>query len=96
MPDADILQFDRVHEMVQGDVGIPPAQTNEQRSHETAEGDQRISAKGAEQQIEPDHVGLQTSDCFEQPIRCRRIIEGPAPHHCEAIGFPVVLREFVG
>ena len=58
MAHACILQFDRVHEMVQCHVRVSSTQPCEQGRHEAAEGYEWVSTKGAEQQIEPDHIGL--------------------------------------
>ncbi len=62
MAHAYVLQFDRIHEVVQSHMGIPSTQPGEQRRHEAAESYEWVSAKSAEQQIEPDHIRLQAPD----------------------------------
>lgn len=59
MSDPHVFQFDCVDQMMQGHVRVMPAETSEQRSHQPGESDDRIFAKSAEKQIEPDHIGFQ-------------------------------------
>lgn len=75
---SDILQLHRIHEVMKCDVRVAATQAREKGRHQTAEGNQRIPAEGAKQQVEPHDVGLQPAQGFQQPIRTRRIIEGPA------------------
>jgi hypothetical protein len=82
-----ILQIDGIHQVMQGDMGVAAAQTRQQRSKQTQEGIQRISAKRTEEQIEPDHIGFQFSDGAEKSKRTRGVVEGPATLHREAIQF---------
>jgi hypothetical protein len=82
---AYVLQFDRIHKMVQSHMGISSTEAGEQRRHETAERYERVSAKGAEQQIKPDHIRLQAPDGSDQPIDRGGIVERPAPHYGEAL-----------
>jgi hypothetical protein len=55
---ACILQYDGIHEMVQSHMGVSSTQACEQGRHEAAESYEWISTEGAEQQIEPDHIGF--------------------------------------
>lgn len=66
--DASILEFDSIHEVVQSHVGISSSQAREQRRHESAESHKRVSAKSAEQQIEPNDIWFQSTDRSDQPI----------------------------
>ncbi len=75
---SNILQFDRVHQVMKCDVRIAATQASQQRRHQSPERDQRIPAERAEQQVEPHYVRLQLAQSFQQPIRTRGIIEGPA------------------
>jgi hypothetical protein len=61
--------------MVQGHVGVAAAQTCKKRRHESSEGNHRIAAKGTEQEIEPNHVGLKFVDCTQNVKRAGGIIE---------------------
>jgi hypothetical protein len=82
---AYVLQFDRVHEVVQSHMGVSSTEASEQRRHEAAESDEWVSAKGAEQQIKPDDIRLQAPDGSDQPIDGGRIVERPAPQYREAL-----------
>lgn len=53
-----VLQIDRVHEVMQGDVSVAAAQTCQQRSEQPEESIEGIAAEGAEQQIEPNDIRL--------------------------------------
>lgn len=54
---------------------VTAAQTREQRRHEAGESYQWIASERAEQQIEPDNVGLQTAQGLEQAKHAARIIK---------------------
>ena len=66
-------------------MGVSSAHAHEQGRHEPAESYEGVSAKGAEQQIEPDHIRLQTPDSSDQPIDRGGIVERPAPQYREAV-----------
>jgi hypothetical protein len=51
-----ILQLHRVHQMMEGYVGIASAQASKQGSQKAAERNEGITAKGAKEQVEPDHI----------------------------------------
>lgn len=55
---SDILQFHRVHQVMKCDMRIAATEASQQGGHQSPERDQRIPAEGAEQQVEPHHVGL--------------------------------------
>jgi hypothetical protein len=55
---SGVLEFDGIHEMVQGHVSVSPPQTCEKGRQEAAEGYERISPESAEQQIEPNDIRL--------------------------------------
>ena len=85
MAHSCVLQFNRVHEVMQSHMGISPTQARKQRRHEAAEGDEWVPAKGAEQKIKPDHIRLQAPDGSDQPIDRGGIVERPAPQYREAL-----------
>jgi hypothetical protein len=74
---SNILQFHCIHQVMKCDVCIAATQAGEKGRHQTAEGNQRIPAEGAEQQVEPHDIGLQPAQGFQQPVGTRRIIERP-------------------
>jgi hypothetical protein len=82
---ASVLQIDGVHQMVKSDMGIAAAETREKRSHEPGESVERITAKSAEEQVEPDHVGLKPVECPEKAKSGRRIVKRPAAQHGETV-----------
>jgi hypothetical protein len=63
---------------MQGDVSVAAAQSSEQRRHEAGEGHHRITTECAEQQIEPDDIGLKPVQGFQQSIEAAWIVERPA------------------
>jgi hypothetical protein len=67
--------------MMQSNVRVAAAQTREKWSQESSEGDEGIAAKRAKQQVEPNHVRLDSSDCAQNMSRACRIVERPAPFH---------------
>ena len=85
MAHACVLQFHRIHEVVQSHMCISSTETGEQRRHEAAESDEWVSAKGAEQQIKPDHVRLQPPDGSDQPVDRCGVVERPAPQYRKAL-----------
>jgi len=90
-----IFQFDRVHQVVQGNVRVTSTQTGEHGRHKTTKGDEWISAESAEQQIEPHDVGLQTLDGADQAKNSSRIIERPTPQNGKPLRFLVISRELI-
>ena len=96
IPNADILQFHRVHQVMQGHVRIASAQARQQRRHQSAESHQRIAAKCAEQQVEPDHIRLHALHGPHQAHDASYVIEGPATYNRKSLRLDVPLREFVG
>lgn len=96
MPHSCVLQVNRIHQVVQGDVRVATAQSGEQRSQQAEKGIDGIAAKCAEQQVKPNHIGLEPVQCTEQASRTGRIIEGPATNHVEAIQFRLSRRHPIG
>ena len=92
---SDILQFDSIHQVMKCDVRIAAAQSSEQGCHQSRECNQRISPEGAEQQVEPHHVRLQPAQRFQQLVRTRSIIEGPATENRKAIQFRGLTRQLI-
>ena len=56
-----VLQFNRIHQVVQGHMGIIAAQTGQYGRHQPRKSNHGIASKSAEQQIEPNHVRLPSS-----------------------------------
>ena len=51
---------------MQSNVRIATAQSRQQRRKESQEGVDRVPAKRAEEQIEPDHIRFQFANCLEK------------------------------
>jgi hypothetical protein len=96
MAHSCVFQFDRIHEVMQGHMRISSTQSRKQRRHEAAESDEWVPAEGAEQQIKPDHIGLEAPDSSDQPIGRGRIVERPAPHYREALSLLKSCWKFIG
>jgi hypothetical protein len=75
MSNARVLQIDRVHQMMQGDVGVAASKTREQWGEQSGKRDQRLSSKRAEEQIEPYYIWFYPADLAKQPKRAERIIK---------------------
>ena len=93
---ADVFQFHRVHQVMQGHVGIASTQARQQRRHQSAESHQRIATKCAEQQVEPNHVWLHALHGPHQAHDASYVIEGPATYNRKSLRLDVPLWEFVG
>lgn len=65
---------------------IAAAQTGEQRRHEAGEGNNRVAAEGAEQQVEPDYVRLKLVQRFQEAKYTVGIIERPAAQDIKSRG----------
>ncbi len=93
---SGVLQVDGIHQMVQRHVGIATAQAGKEWSHQSGERNQWIAAEGAEQQVEPDHVGLQLPERAQQPDGTCGVIERPAALDREAIQFRLNRGHLIG
>ncbi len=80
---------------MQRNVGIAATQACEQWSHEAGKSYQGVASERTEQQIEPDHVGLQPVQRLEQAEGTEGIIERPAALNRESLGLDMACREFV-
>ena len=69
-----IAQVDGVHQVMEGDMRVVAAQTSEQWRRQTGKRGQRVVAKCAEQQVEPDHIRLQLVQQVQQPHRAGEIV----------------------
>jgi hypothetical protein len=96
MPDTNVLQFHRVHQMMQGYVRVAAANAGKKRRHQATECDHRISSERAEEKIEPDHIRLNPPERIHQPEDARRSVERPATIDCESFEFVMAVRKFVG
>jgi len=61
--------------MVQRDVGVATTQTRQEWSEKSCEGDERIVTEGAEEEVEPDDVGLLIADRIKNPGGARSFVE---------------------
>lgn len=68
MPNAHVLEFNRVHQVMKSHVGITAAQTRQQGRHQSGEGNEWIPPEGAEQQVEPHDVRLQLMQGLQQTV----------------------------
>ncbi|MGA8273571.1 MAG: hypothetical protein WB919_18555 [Candidatus Sulfotelmatobacter sp.] len=75
MADAGVFQIHRVHQVMQSHMGVAAAQTGEKWGEKSGEGNQRITSKGAEKKIEPNHVGLKFVNCTQNMKPTGRIVE---------------------
>jgi hypothetical protein len=93
--DSRVFQIDGIHQMVQSDMGIAAAEPRQQGGQQPGEGDQRISAKCTEQQIEPHHIRLQLAQGAQNSKRAGGIVEGPAAHDRKPVQFAQVGRNLI-
>jgi hypothetical protein len=93
---SDVLEFDRIHQVMQRNVSIATTQASEQGRHQPRKSHERITAERAEQQIEPDDIRFDPVQRLQQAEYASRIIERPAAQDGETFGFDVVLWQFVG
>lgn len=77
-------------------MGITATQARKQGSHEAGKGHERIAAEGAEQKIEPNHVGLKPVESLQKAECAAWIVERPASQNAESGGLDMIRREFVG
>jgi len=95
MTNTGIFEIDGVHEVMQGDVGIAPAEAREERRGESAKGNDGIAPESAEQKVEPHDVGLAFIDRSDQTEAAARIIERPATDNLEAFWLFTRSGEFI-
>ena len=81
--DSQILEVQCIHEVMQGDMSVFSAQAREKRESETGESIQRIAAKCAEEQVEPNHVGLEFAKLRQQTNDGRGTVGRPATNYIE-------------
>jgi len=53
---TDILQLNRIHQVMKRNVRITSPQTCKQGCHQSAESDDRIATEGTKEQIEPNNI----------------------------------------
>jgi hypothetical protein len=94
--DTCVFEVDSIHQVVQGDVRIAAAHAREQRREQSEKCIKWIAAKGAEQQVEPDHIRLQLANHLHQANRVSGIVERPAALDGEAIEFGRGSCQFIG
>ena len=106
-------EIDVFEDVVEGDVGVESGGTRQGGGRESGEGGERLVGCGetGEDQVVPDHVGLELADGVQQAHRRReapnfqqRMTLKPGSSDCSAhlkrvavlIGCEIVLGEFVG
>lgn len=94
--DAGVFQINRVHQMMQGHVGVAAAQTCKKRRQESSEGNHRIASEGTEEEIKPNHVGLKFVDCTQNVKSAGKIIERPAALNGIVLQLRFERRDFIG
>jgi hypothetical protein len=82
---AGIFQIHRIHEVVQGDVGVTTAQTREQGSSQAKKGVQGIAPEGAEEEVKPHNIRFQLIHRCENSSGTAGIVERPATLHGESL-----------
>ena len=96
MPNANVLEIDGIHQVVQGDVGVASTESREQRRHQAAEGDHRSTSECAEQEIEPDDVRLEAVNGADDANGTAWVIERPAAQDRETRRLDMISGQFVG
>jgi hypothetical protein len=56
-----VIQIDSVHQVMQSDVRVASIQARKERSEQPKKCVDRIATKGAEEQVEPNHIRLELS-----------------------------------
>lgn len=77
-------------------MGVSTAKSCQQRSHQSSEGYEGVTAKSAEKEVEPHYIRLQTLDRGHEAEYACRVIERPATQHRKVPQFLMAPREFVG
>jgi hypothetical protein len=72
---SNILQVDRIDQVMQRHMCITATEARQQRSHEPGECHNRFAAEGTKEQIEPDHIWLQPMQRSDDAKGTSRIIE---------------------
>lgn len=82
-----IFQVHNIHQVVQGDVSVRTSQSGQQWRGKPGKGNHRLVAKRGEQQVEPDHVGLQFTNCAGDVGAAAEVTERPAANDRELLEF---------
>ena len=82
-----IFQVHNIHQVVQGDVSVRTSQSGQKRRGKPGKGDDGVVAKSGEQQVEPDHVGLQLTNCAGDVGAAAEVTERPAANDRELLEF---------
>src|SRR5512140_3026181 len=70
-------QVDRLKELMQGDVGIRPGESGQKRRGQAEDRRNRLGSEAGESEIEPDQVGLHSTDSTENGREICRPVESP-------------------
>jgi len=92
---ARVFQIDRVHQVVEGNVGVAAAHARQERSEQAEKGVPGLAAESAKEQVEPHYVGLQSLDGAEQAIGAAGIVKRPATFHRKTFQFRLRGRNLV-
>jgi len=92
---SGVFQVHRIHEVMQRDVRVAPAQAGQQGRRETGKSHQRTASEGAEQKVEPNHVRLKLVQRAHQAQHAAGVVEGPAALDGKTFEFLLFRREFI-
>jgi hypothetical protein len=96
VPNSDVFEFYRIHQMMQRNVGIAATQAGEQRCHQARKSYERLTSERAEEQIEPDNIRFDSVQRLQQAEEATRIVKGPAAQDSKSLGLGMLLLHFVG
>ncbi len=80
---------------MQSNVRVITAKTRQRGRHDPKKRRQRFAAKAGKAQIEPDHVGLNLANGFEQTAWSSEAIEAPAAYYPEPFQLGILRGEFI-
>src|SRR5579862_4184268 len=112
LPDSCSVKLHVLDDVMQGDVGAITESARERRRPQSGKRGHRmlLGREGGKYQVEPDHVGLQLSDCSKQAQRGQKTVELPAADHAKTrqlglrlrtqglsgfVGGELVVRQFI-
>gem|GEM_PF-1358865 len=87
MTHTSVFQVHRIHQMVQGYVGVTAGKARKHRREKSGECDEWFAPECAEEKIEPNHIRFQSSNHAQDANCACRIVEGPATLDGEVLEF---------
>ena len=93
--DAGVLEIDRFHQLMEGDVGVVPGQADSRRDADAHKCGQGLAAEAGKAQIEPHQVGLEASNRPQQAPAVVQAVESPAADDVKALALRLARREVV-